>query len=181
MTQYFTRRGDCGSTCSCTSCVSKSSAFVRAEGALDELNCFLGFARAECSDKKLAAALETLQRDLFVAGADLVIPLEEKKAKRVTNAHVVKLEKLVRDFSKGVPKPKNFVVPGGCKCAAALHVARAVCRRAESEAVSVLEEQGLNPQLIAFLNRLSSVLFVFSLYANARLGVREKIVPRLSR
>ncbi len=133
LTKIYTRGGDAGETSlGDGSRVSKLDPLVRAYGAVDELNSVVGLARAAADDPRL----ERVQNELFDLGADLSVPYEEDDGKlRVTQAQIDALERDCDEANKPLEPLKSFVLPGGSEAAARLHVARAVCRRAESVAL----------------------------------------------
>jgi cob(I)alamin adenosyltransferase len=164
LTRIYTRTGDMGEThLGDLSRVPKTDPLVEAYGAVDELNAVLGWARVAAD----APPLEHVQNDLFDLGADLCVPYDPGDDKlRVTQAMVDRLE-LACDVANEPLEPlKSFVLPGGTEAAARLHVARAVCRRTERVAISAAGERPLNPLAVAYLNRLSDLLFILARAAN---------------
>jgi cob(I)alamin adenosyltransferase len=160
LTKIYTRGGDRGETSlGDGSRVSKLDPLIRAYGAVDELNSVVGWAQVEARDPRL----ERVQNDLFDVGADLSVPYEEDDGKlRVTQAQIDALERDCDEVNAGLEPLKSFVLPGGSEAAARLHVARAVCRRAERVALGVAEERPLNPLALVYLNRLSDLLFILA-------------------
>jgi cob(I)alamin adenosyltransferase len=160
LTKIYTRGGDAGETSlGDGSRVSKLDPLVRAYGAVDELNSVLGWARVEARDRRL----ERVQNELFDLGADLSVPFEEDDGKlRVTQAQVDALERDCDAVNEGLEPLKSFVLPGGNEVAARLHVARAVCRRAESVVLWAADERPVNPLARVYLNRLSDLLFILA-------------------
>jgi len=165
LTRIYTRGGDQGQTSlGDGSRVSKLDPLVRAYGAVDELNSVVGWARVEVGDPRL----ERIQNELFDLGADLSVPFEEDDEKlRVTQGQVDALERDCDDANERLEPLKSFVLPGGSEAASRLHVARAVCRRAERVALGAAEERSVNPLAIVYLNRLSDLLFILARVANA--------------
>ena len=136
-----------------------------ASGAVDELNSHLGVVLAGELPAELRGPLERIQNELFDLGADLSVPYAEGDGKlRVEQAQVDSLEALCDRFNEPLPPLKSFVLPGGSEAAARLHVARAVARRAEIVALRVAPA---NPLALAYLNRLSDLLFILARTANA--------------
>ena len=164
LTKIYTRGGDKGQTSlGDGSRVSKGDPLVRAYGAVDELNSLVGWAQVEARDPRL----ERVQNELFDLGADLSVPYEEGDGKlRVTQAQIDALERDCDDANEPLEPLKSFVLPGGNEAAARLHVARAVCRRAESVALWAAEERPVNPLALVYLNRLSDLLFILARAAN---------------
>ena len=165
LTKSYTRGGDRGETSlGDGSRVSKGDPLVRAYGAVDELNSVVGWAQVEAREERLAR----VQNDLFDAGADLSVPYEENDGKlRVTQAQIDALERDCDEVNETLEPLKSFVLPGGSEVAARLHVARAVCRRAESVALWAAGERPVNPLALVYLNRLSDLLFILARAANA--------------
>lgn len=176
--KVYTRTGDEGDTGLFGGTrVSKTHPRVVAYGEVDELNAALGVALALVADAALAARLEALQRRLFDVGADLATPPAGSAGawvKRVPDAWVAELEAEIDRFDDELPALGSFILPGGTAGAAALHLARTVCRRAE-RAVVAADEAGeeLGPAVARYLNRLSDWLFMAARIANARSGVAD--------
>ena len=150
--------------------VPKSSQRVEAYGAIDEVNSFIGFAAAHLKEKKAISALKTVQHQLFILGAETAGSTD----KRVTMQMVREMEKEIDSFNDELPPLTKFILPGGSHSAALLHVARAGCRRAERELVALSQTESVSPDSIAYLNRLSSLLFVLARYANKEEGVKDE-------
>ncbi|MGZ6728703.1 MAG: cob(I)yrinic acid a,c-diamide adenosyltransferase [Gaiellaceae bacterium] len=165
LTKIYTRGGDAGETSlGDGSRVSKLDPLVRAYGAVDELNSVVGWAQVEVRDPRL----ERIQNELFDLGADLSVPYEEDDGKlRVTQEQIDGLESDCDAANEPLEELKSFVLPGGGEAAARLHVARAVCRRAESVALWAAGERPVNPLALVYLNRLSDLLFILARAANA--------------
>jgi cob(I)alamin adenosyltransferase len=164
LTRIYTRGGDAGETSlGDGSRVSKLDPLVRAYGAVDELNSVVGWAQVEARD----ARLERIQNELFDLGADLSVPYEEDDGKlRVTQAKIDALERNCDEANERLEPLKSFVLPGGSEAGARLHLARAVCRRAESVALWAADERPVNPLALVYLNRLSDLLFILARAAN---------------
>ena len=159
LTRIYTRTGDAGETSlGDGSRVSKLDPRVRAFGAVDELNAFIGLALCTSDlPRDVRSVLERVQNELFDLGADLAVPLERL---------VHQLEQDCDRLNSLLEPLTSFVLPGGSEGAARLHVARAVCRRAEREALAASQETALNPQALVYLNRLSDLLFIAARAAN---------------
>ena len=170
--RFYTGKGDSGDTDTIGfGRISKDTAMAATLGDIDELNSVIGVSIANTVDDRVAAILKTLQDKLFTAGADAASSDANKSAKRITAPDVKWLEEQTDDISAKIPELRKFVLPGGSVPAAYLHLARSVARRAERSAVSLSKKQKLNPELLAFLNRISSLLFVCALYMNKKEGV----------
>jgi len=174
LSRIYTRTGDAGEThLGDLSRVPKTDPRVVAYGAVDELNSLLGLALAAEPPEEVADVLRAVQNDLFDLGADVSVPFAPGAEKlRVRDDQVARLEELCDRFNADLPVLKSFVLPGGTEAAARLHVARAVCRRAEIEA---LRAERLNPVVHRYLNRLSDLLFILARTANAAAGRDEPL------
>jgi cob(I)alamin adenosyltransferase len=165
LTRIYTRAGDAGETSLGDGArVAKTDPRIAAYGTVDEVSSLLGLALAspELSDE-FRPWLEQVQNDLFDVGADLSVPLDDPRDRlRVTQAQVEKLEELCDLVNARLEPLRSFVLPGGGEAAARLHVARAACRRAEREAVALAEGADANPVALAYLNRLSDLLFILA-------------------
>jgi cob(I)alamin adenosyltransferase len=164
LTKIYTRGGDAGQTSlGDMSRVSKLDPLVRAYGVVDELNSVVGWVRVEVPDGRL----ERIQNELFDLGADLSVPFDEGDGKlRIDQAAIDRLEDDCDRANEPLPPLKSFVLPGGSEQAARLHVARAVCRRAEREVLATAQERAVNPLASIYLNRLSDLLFILARAAN---------------
>jgi cob(I)alamin adenosyltransferase len=166
LTRIYTRGGDRGETSlGDGSRVPKLDPRIAAFGTVDELNSLLGLALAGDVSSEVRPVLERVQNELFDAGADISVPLGTA-ALRISQAQVDALEADCDRFNADLPELKSFVLPGGSETAARLHVARAVCRRAERDVLAAGEEAELNPLLAVYLNRLSDLLFILARAAN---------------
>ena len=173
LTKIYTRGGDRGETSlGDGSRVSKLDPRVAAYGAVDELNSQLGLVLAlEDLGGELREPLRRIQNDLFDVGADLSVPVEGGDERlRVSQDQVAELEGLCDRFNEQLPDLKSFVLPGGTEAAARLHVARAVCRRAELAAHETATATPIDPLVPVYLNRLSDLLFILARSANAGRG-----------
>jgi cob(I)alamin adenosyltransferase len=169
LTRIYTRAGDAGETSlGDGSRVAKTDLRIEAYGTVDELNSVVGFALAGELPAEFRPWLEQIQNDLFDLGADLSVPLEDERERlRVAPGQVEWLEELCDLVNEELEPLKSFVLPGGTEAAARLHVARAVCRRAERRSVALVESHDVNPAALAYLNRLSDLLFILARAANA--------------
>ena len=176
MTKIYTRAGDAGDTSlGDGSRVSKLDARIAAYGTVDELNSAVGLVLAAPCPAAMRVVLERIQNELFDLGADLSVPLELDARLRVTQQQVDALEDDCDRFNAELPALKSFVLPGGGEPAARLHVARTVCRRAEREAFTASALHAVNPLVLAYLNRLSDLLFILARAANAADGHEEPL------
>jgi len=156
--------------------VSKESARVEAYGTVDELNSQIGAARAFLKDKAspLDQNLRDVQRNLFVLGGDLASDKTMSKVPRIGKEHVQRLEKMVESTFAKLPKLTRFVLPNGGVAGSQLHVTRSVCRRAERTVVALSRAEEVNPEIIRYLNRLSTLLFDLARLANKMDGIPEE-------
>jgi cob(I)alamin adenosyltransferase len=177
ITRVYTRTGDDGTTgLGGGQRVPKDSVRIAAYGTVDELNSHIGTALASGVNEAIAGPLRAIQNELFHLGSDLCV-LEEDKAKmpvpRIEERHVVALEVLMDRLSEELPPLENFVLPGGSPAAAALHVARTVCRRAERLVVALSRREPVGAFTVRYLNRLSDALFVMARHENRRRGLPD--------
>ena len=174
LTRIYTRRGDEGDTdLGDMSRARKTSPRVTAYGEVDELNSVIGLARLAPLPPGYDERLARIQNDLFDLGADLAVPEGGNSAQRrlrVTAEQVTRLERWCDEANAGLPALPSFVLPGGTAGAAALHHARAVCRRAERAAVALADAESVNDRAVAYLNRLSDLLFVLARGCNRAAG-----------
>jgi cob(I)alamin adenosyltransferase len=171
ITRVYTRTGDDGTTSLATGeRVSKDSPRVQVCGTVDELNSHLGVVLAANPGDRLASELRRIQNELFHLGAELATPRGEAEATPrgplIEERHVVALEQLMDALGTRLAPLENFVLPGGSTAAAQLHVARAVCRRAERELVALASAEAVAAPPLRYLNRLSDALFVMARFAN---------------
>ncbi len=180
--KIYTKRGDRGETSLYgNAAASKASARVCAYGEVDELNAALGLARAALTDGEMDAILGGLQARLFELGAELATPpgRANEASVPIGAAEVEAIEAVIDRLDAELPAQKHFVLPGGAPAAAALHLARTVCRRAERALVRLGEAEPIGPQSLVFLNRVSDLLFVMARLANRRAGLPD--VPWIAR
>jgi len=175
LTKIYTRSGDQGTTGLGTGKrVSKSDPRVEAYGIVDETNAVMGLAvcTARADGLKVADVLESIQHDLFDLGADLCMPIESDEAAgsalRITEDRVLALETLIDEHNADLAPLNSFVLPGGSRLAAELHVARTVCRRAERAVAKLIDQEtkATSGLTMKYLNRLSDLLFVLSRFVN---------------
>ncbi|MFL5962506.1 MAG: cob(I)yrinic acid a,c-diamide adenosyltransferase [Gaiellaceae bacterium] len=165
LTKIYTRGGDVGETSlGDMSRVSKLDPLVRAYGAVDELNSVVGWVVVAAP----SATLARIQNELFDVGADLSVPYKENDGKlRIDQAAIDRLEADCDEANAPLAELKSFILPGGCEQAARLHIARAVCRRAERDVLDAAQTRPVNPLAVVYLNRLSDLLFILARAANS--------------
>ena len=177
--RVYTRTGDDGSTGLVGGDrVLKDSARVEAYGEVDELNAQLGVARTEADrvqSKRILEMLAIIQNELFDLGAELAtLPGREWPTMSHASAEQsTRMERWIDELTAGLPELKSFVLPGGTALNGALHVARAVCRRAERRVLSMSRAESVNPEALKYLNRLSDLLFAMARSESARAGAPE--------
>lgn len=156
--------------------VAKTDPIIEACGAIDELNAVLGVARAVGIDADLADMLAAIQRDLFAIGGRLADPARtavERLPKLALSSHdVARLEEWIDRLEAELPPLRRFILPGGSAAGSALHLARSVCRRVERRIVALGRDR-TEPEVLAYMNRLSDLLFVMARTANRRTGEPE--------
>jgi cob(I)alamin adenosyltransferase len=175
-----TTRGDGGQTGLAGGIrVSKADLRVESYGSVDELNTVLGFARSICSDEQIATWTETIQRTLFRLGSALATPPESKKQPPVISPEdIAMLTGLVHQMEATEGILSDWSLPGAHRESAAFEVARAVCRRAERAAVRFIESGGVvKPEIVAYLNRLSDVIWLFGRLIEFNAGVDARLRP----
>ena len=173
LNKIYTRTGDKGETVLVGGLkVAKHSLRPDAFGEVDELNSIIGIVRTYISKDKqseLNDILERIQNELFDLGADLATPEISKdsdKVLRITSSQVKRLENEIDKFNKDLNELKSFVLPGGSKLSSWLHLARTATRRAERKITKLASEEGINNEVIIYINRLSDLLFVMARYCN---------------
>ena len=177
--KIYTKTGDTGDTgLFGGGRVAKNHPRVEAYGDVDELNAMLGMVRAADPMPRVDEVLVPIQRDLFAIGALLATPDRDKMQKhldkaRVDDARVAELERAIDDGDAELEPLKSLIVPGGTPKAAALHVARTVCRRAERRVVELATDTEIPQVVVIYLNRLSDLLFTLARVANRRAGAGE--------
>ncbi len=171
LNKIYTRTGDCGSAGLVDGTrVSKSSLRMIAIGEVDEANAAIGMAIAAVDDKQLNRWLLTIQNDLFDVGADVATPGDIEGALRITADQVERLEREIDAMNDSLAPLPSFILPSGSAAVASLHLARAIVRRAERAAVALNADEPLNPQLLAYINRLSDHLFVAARHVASQQG-----------
>lgn len=150
--------------------VSKDSPRISAYGTIDELNAYIGYTITEIKEKSIKEKLFLIQHYLFTVGSDLATPETEKNAKlkiqRTPESFYLEIEKMIDYYDSQLDELKNFILPGGSKSAALLHICRTVSRRAEREVVGLKKSVTISDNIVIFLNRLSDLFFVLSRFEN---------------
>ena len=169
--KIYTKGGDKGMTSlGDGSRVAKQSLRIHAIGDVDEANSAVGIARAEAEavDANIAGILSPIQNDLFDFGADLATPGGDPSdgSLRIQGSQLDRLEQEIDELNERLNPLTSFVLPGGSRLAAHLHLARAITRRAERTVMALAETEAINPQALAYINRLSDLLFVLARVAN---------------
>lgn len=183
--RIYTRAGDKGKTGLLSGeRIDKADPRVEAYGTVDELGTFLGVAKVH-SSTRIAEYINNIQQKLFLINAELATnpdSLESesplRSLQRVTASDVDFLEKIADELSEELPLLTNFVIPGGTKASAFLHVCRTVCRRAERRIVYLANSHYVNEELIRYINRLSDLFFVMSRYENIEKGEGDQVISR---
>lgn len=176
--KIYTKTGDKGETGLLGAArVRKNALRVEAYGEVDELNASLGFTCAALSDREMVGLLVGIQRDLFAVGAQLA-DVRTRKAQAMEKAalpeqKVADLEQTIDRIEEQLPPLKTFILQGGCEAGARMHLARTVCRRAERRIAALAEKEEVSPVILAYMNRLSDLLFVLARLVNHRAGTPE--------
>jgi cob(I)alamin adenosyltransferase len=184
--RVYTRRGDTGHTSLAGGQrLSKDDIRIEAYGTVDELNSFIGLARESARELAaatpalgdLAAILLRVQHELFNAGSSLATLPEDMHPKqaRITGAESAQLEREIDRMNESLPPLRSFVLPGGCRINAELHVCRTICRRAERICVTLSARGAVDMEILRYLNRLSDALFVWSRWVSHQLGIPETL------
>ena len=175
--KIYTKTGDEGETSLFAGGrVSKDAARVEAYGTVDELNACLGMICAQLANDDVLECLRRIQTELFDLGADLATPMSAQTRKEIPRAHeaqTLRLEDWIDRYSEELEPLTQFILPSGSLPGSTLHFARTVCRRAERLVVTLSREEGINAELIRYLNRLSDLLFVLARVVNHRAQMPE--------
>ncbi len=172
--KIYTKTGDTGqSSLYGGKRVSKDDIRLEAYGTIDELNSTLGLVISGLETKELENDLRNIQSDLFRLGSELAVPAGQTITgfTPLDNTRTIWLEQAMDKMSDTLPPLKSFILPGGTKLAAYLHLARTVCRRAERRVVNLASQETIRPEIITYLNRLADYLFVLARFANTQTGV----------
>lgn len=181
---FYTRKGDKGDTSvfGCNQRFLKNSALIEALGSVDELNSFLGLCKIKSTGFKiktqgrkiqLSEIVEKIQEDLFIIQANLAGANTDKKINR---EKIDYLEKIIDEIEKKLPPIKSFFIAGGCELSSLFDYARTIARRAERRTIAFLEpkKNKNNVEILAYLNRLSSIFYALARFANLKSGIKEK-------
>lgn len=170
MTRIYTRTGDDGTTgLGNGTRTDKDNLRIRVIGNVDELNSLLGILNASGISEDISGYILNIQHRLFDIGAEISLPGDA----RIIEEHVNRLEELIDNYNADLEPLKEFILPGGNMPAAICHLARTVCRRSERELVRLGRTQYVNPVTLAYINRLSDLLFVFARTINNIKGGKE--------
>lgn len=179
LTKIYTRKGDEGNTSlGGGQLVPKETLRVQAFGVVDELNSAIGVALAHGLSERLTEILQGVQNELFHLGVDLSFLAEDRQRLELPGIearHIERLEAVIDEFTAELGNLENFILPGGAVGAANLHVARTICRRAERDVAALSRVEDVQPQVMAYLNRLSDALFMMARYENRQRGIAEPI------
>lgn len=183
-TKFFTGVGDAGKSKIGKLEISKADFLFEVLGSLDELNSWLGFCRVEAGKQvykkisknlNIASILKEIQEIIFIVQAEIAaIGFNFPASKKISPQKTAFLENTIKKIDRELPPLKKFVVPGGSEISARLDVARATARKTEKIIIEFSKKKNLSPELLKFLNRLSSCLFALARYVNFKLGIKEK-------
>jgi cob(I)alamin adenosyltransferase len=176
LARIYTRTGDDGSTGLIGGKrVPKDSLRIEACGSLDELNALLGVVRSSMLPDAVDKVLQDIQEHLFIIGSELATPGEAgRKSAGIGDDPVQSLEKKIDAFEDGLEPLRQFILPGGSAAGAALHMARAVARRAERHCVTLSRAERIEDAILHYLNRLSDLCFVLARYVNKQQSASEQ-------
>lgn len=177
LNRIYTRRGDSGETSLAGGQrLRKDAVRIDCYGTVDELNAFVGLARLSAEPlPEMSAILRRVQQELFNLGSVLATRPEDMHPRqaRITDQEITRLEQEIDAANEELPPLRSFVLPGGSRLSAELHVCRTVCRRAERIAVALARAEEVPPEAVRYLNRLSDAFFVWSRWVNHRLRAPE--------
>jgi cob(I)alamin adenosyltransferase len=169
--KIYTKTGDKGETGLFGGTrISKNSPRIEAYGTIDELNSYIGLAITELHDSSVKSLLNKIQNQLFIVGSDLAAPKstedQKKNIVRIPSEFYEEIEKSIDFYEEKLDKLTNFIIPGGSKSAAILHICRTIARRAERKVVALNSLEQINENIVIFLNRISDLFFVLSRFEN---------------
>ena len=172
--KLYTKRGDDGSTgLMGGKRVSKHNPRVAAYGDVDEANAAIGLTIARCDDEQTTRVLRQIQSDLFTLGAELATPGDKPAQVVISDTHVTQLERWIDEVSADAQQLRSFILPGGSETGASLQLTRAIVRRAERSIVALAQQEEVRGLVIAYVNRLSDLLFALARRANHKSGVGD--------
>jgi len=172
--KIYTKRGDDGHTDLFGGRrVSKHALRVSAYGNVDEANAAIGLTIARCDDEQTCEILRRIQSDLFSLGTELATPEDKPAQVTISDNQVAQLERWIDEASERTPELRNFVLPGGSETAANLQLARTIVRRAERSIVALAECEAVPGSAVAYVNRLSDLLFALARWTNHKAGVGD--------
>ncbi len=172
--KLYTKRGDDGSTgLMGGQRLSKHDLRVVAYGDVDEANAAIGLTIARCDDEQTTEILRRIQSDLFTVGAELATPPAKSAQVAISDTRVTQLEGWIDEVCEDIPQLRSFILPGGSETGASLQLARTIVRRAERSIVALAQHEKVCPPVIAYVNRLSDLLFALARRANHKSGVGD--------
>ncbi len=170
----YTRFGDAGETTLLSGKkVSKAHVRIEACGSVDELNAFVGLIISFADEEFVKKPLLGIQKDLFCIGAQLSASGSAAKVHKISEAQIAELEDAIDKIEEELPALHHFILPGGSKTASVIHLARTVCRRAERQVVVLSDNERIDANIIAYLNRLGDFLFILARQVNRRKRIEE--------
>ncbi|GBC74753.1 Cob(I)yrinic acid a,c-diamide adenosyltransferase [archaeon HR06] len=176
--RIYTRTGDKGETGLIGGIrVPKNSPRIEAYGSIDELNSLLGLVRSLSKLQEINNLIKDIQRDLFTISAELAAPkgAEGLKIPQIRKEAIDRLEREIDNLDKDLEPLTRFIIPSGSSLASYLHLARSVCRRAERNLVTLAQKEGVRDEILAYMNRLSDLLFMMARWVNKKEGYSEEI------
>jgi cob(I)alamin adenosyltransferase len=172
--KIYTKTGDKGQTSLYDGTrIDKDSLRVESYGTVDELNSSIGFAIKFVEDDSIKESLKKIQMRLFFVAGELATIEEGKYIYKVREEDILALEKIIDDYIPKITGGDKFIVPGSSKAAAALHVSRTICRRAERRIITLKRHEEVSDILLKFVNRLSDVLYTYARYSESDLKVMD--------
>jgi cob(I)alamin adenosyltransferase len=172
--KIYTKTGDKGQTSLYDGTrIDKDSLRVESYGTVDELNSSIGFAMKFVEDDSIKDSLKKIQMRLFFVAGELATIEEGKYKYKVKEEDILALEKIIDDYLPKISGADKFIVPGSSSAAAALHVSRTICRRAERRIITLKRNEEVSDILLKFINRLSDVLYTYARYSESNLTIMD--------
>lgn len=172
--KIYTKTGDKGQTSLYDGTrIDKDSLRVESYGTVDELNSSIGFAMKFVDDESIRDSLKKIQMRLFFVAGELATVEEGKYKHKIKEEDILALEKIIDDYLPKISGADKFIVPGSSKAAAALHVSRTICRRAERRIITLKRNEEVSDTLLKFVNRLSDVLYTYARYSESDLTIMD--------